>query len=38
MLTLDLSVEERATRDPAFAQAMLADAAPTFLNGESEVG
>lgn len=39
MLTLDFrkSVEERAERDPAFAEAMLAEAATTFLNGEPVV-
>ena len=31
------TVKERAARDPAFAKAMLDEAATTFLNGETHV-
>lgn len=31
------AIKERAARDPAFARAMLDDAATTFLNGEPQI-
>jgi DNA-binding phage protein len=39
VLTRDFkeTVKERATRDPAFAKAMLDEAATAFLNGEAHV-